>query len=101
MGFLSNQLINMMVEKIKHNNPKMSPYINELQNGGNTTEILQKAIHNGDITKQQWLQAKPLLTKYGQQVGINVSDSDIQTIESYFSNHNNNSNSINSNGFRF
>ena len=41
---LGNQIVNMMINKIKHNNPKMSRYIDEIQSGGNTSEILQKAI---------------------------------------------------------
>ena len=101
MSFFGNQIINMMIEKIKQNNPKMSPYLDEIQNGGNTGQILQRAIQNGDITRQQWLQAKPLLVKYGQQVGINVSHEDLQTIENSFNNSSKNNNNINSNGFRF
>lgn len=104
MSYFGNQIINMMINKIKQNNPKISPYLDEIQNGGNTSEILQRAIHNGDITRQQWMQAKPLLIKYGQQVGINVSEQDIHAIESSFNhqNKNNYNNNISSsNGFRF
>lgn len=99
MSFFGNQIINMMVNKIKQNSPKMSPYLDEIQNGGNTSEILQRAIQNGDITKQQWLQAKPLLIKYGQQVGINVNEQDVHTIESSFNSQPKGNN--NYNGFRF
>ena len=103
MSFFGNQIINMMIGKIKQNNPKMSHYLDEIQNGGNTSEILQRAINNGDITRQQWMQAKPLLVKYGQQVGIQVNEQDIHAIESSFNHQNkNNYNNINSsNGFRF
>ena len=96
MSYFGNQIINMMVNKIKQNNPKMSRYIDEIQNGGNTSEILQRAIQNGDITRQQWMQVKPMLVKYGQQAGINVSQDDIHTIENAFMNGN-----THNNGFRF
>lgn len=100
MSFFGNQLINIMVNKIKQNNPKLSPYLDEIQNGGNTSEILQRAIQNGDITKQQWYQAKPLLTKYGQQANINVTQQDIQAIDDAF-NKSVSNNTQNNNGFRF
>ena len=64
MSFIGNQLINMMTNKIKQNNPKIAPYLDEIQDGGNTTVILQKAINNGDITRQQWQQVKPFFLKF-------------------------------------
>ena len=101
MSFLGNQLVNMMVGKIKANNPKLTPYIDNIQNGGNPTEILQKAITDGVITKQQWNQAKPLLTKFGSQMGINVSLEDINNIEQTFNKPTNNNNNSIHKGFRF
>lgn len=98
MNFLGNQIVNMMINKIKHNNPRMSHYIDEIQSGGDTSEILQKAIHNGDITRQQWMQVKPMLVQYGKQAGISVNQEDIHTIESAFSKQ---STGNNYNGFRF
>ena len=100
MSFLGNQIINMMINKIKANNPKLTPYIDEIQRGGNTTEILQKAIANGVISKQQWNQAKPLLNKYGTQMGINVSPEDINNIEQAFNTPTQN-NDLTYKGFRF
>lgn len=101
MSFLGNQIINMMINKIKSNNPKLTPYIEEIQRGGNTTEILQKAISNGVISRQQWNQAKPLLTKYSTQLGMNISSEDINSIEQVFNTQSNNINYPNNTGFRF
>lgn len=104
MGIIGNQIINMMINRIKQNNPKISSYIDELQNGANSQEVLKKAINNGDITRQQWNNAKPLLQKYGKQVGINISNDDVQNIEKEFRNVNNNFNKNRgnkNNGFRF
>ena len=101
MSFIGNQLINMMTNKIKQNNHKIAPYLDEIQGGGNTTEILQKAINNGDITRQQWQQAKPFLVKFGKQYGVNVSDSDVQAIENSFNQRKTNDSFSNNNGFRF
>ena len=75
-----------------------------MQNGANSQEVLKKAINNGDITRQQWNNAKPLLQKYGKQVGINISNDDVQNIENEFRNVNNNFNKNRgnkNNGFRF
>lgn len=84
MSFLGNQLASMMVNKIKVNNPKLTPYLDEIQNGGNTTEILEKAIKNNVISKTQWNQAKPLLAKYGKQMGVSVSQEDIEKLDKAF-----------------
>jgi hypothetical protein len=100
MSFLGNQLVNMMVNKIKANNPKLTPYLEEIQHNGNATEVLQKAIQNGVITRQQWNQAKPLLNKFGTQMGINVSPQDINNIEQAFNSPTQNNNTIHK-GFRF
>lgn len=97
MGFFGNQLINMMISKIKKNNPKITPYLDDIQNGGNTTEILQRAIRNGDITKSQWSQVKPFISKFGSQYGIQVSDEDIKKIENSFNIKQTNNNNF----FRF
>lgn len=104
MGIIGNQIINMMINRIKQNNPKIAVYIDEMQNGANSQEVLKKAINNGDITRQQWNNAKPLLQKYGNQVGINISNDDVQNIEKEFSNVNNNFNKNRNNkniDFRF
>lgn len=105
MSFVANQIINMMVNKIKQNNPRIIPYINELMNGGNSQQILKKAINDGAINRQQWNNAKPLLKRYGNQMNINITDNDIYEIESAFNNVNNNNNNNNyynnQNGFRF
>lgn len=104
MGIIGDQIINMMINRIKQNNPKIALYIDEMQNGANSQEVLKKAINNGDITRQQWNNAKPLLQKYGKQVGINISNDDVQNIEKEFSNVNNNFNKNRgnkNNGFRF
>lgn len=100
MGFVSNQITNMMISKIKQNNPRITPYLDEIQNGGNPNEVLRKAIRNGAITKQQWLQAKPMLSRFGGNLGVNVSNEDIMALDKEF-----NSSIIKSNdnngGFRF
>lgn len=102
MSFFGNQIINMMINKIKQNNPRMTPYLDEIQNGGNTGEILQKAIQDGAINRQQWNQVKPMLTKYGKQYGINVSEQDVHQIEQAFNKKNQNVGfNNNNNGFRF
>ena len=105
MGIIGDQIINMMINRIKQNNPKIALYIDEMQNGANSQEVLKKAINNGDITRQQWNNAKPLLQKYGKQVGINISNDDVQTIENEFrtvnNNFNKNRNNNNNNVFRF
>ena len=54
MSFVGNQIVNFMVSKIKQNNPKMAPYINELMSGGNSQQVLIKAINDGAINRQQW-----------------------------------------------
>jgi hemoglobin-like flavoprotein len=100
MSFLGNQIVNMMVNKIKANNPRLTPYLDEIQNNGNPSEVLRKAIQNGAITRQQWNQAKPLLNKYGTQMGINVSPEDINNIEQAFNTPTQNNNPIHK-GFRF
>ena len=94
----------MMVKSINRNNPKLAPYINEIQAGGNTNQILQKAIREGAISRSQWQQAKPMLLKYGKQMNINVSQQDIEQIESVFNSNNGgyvNSQTNNKSGFRF
>ena len=104
MGIIGDQIINMMINRIKQNNPKIALYIDEMQNGANSQEVLKKAINNGDITRQQWNNAKPLLQKYGKQVGINISNDDVQNIDNEFRNVNNNFNknrNNNNNVFRF
>ena len=104
MGIIGDQIINMMINRIKQNNPKIAVYIDEMQNGANSQEVLKKAINNGDITRQQWNNAKPLLQKYGKQVGINISNDDVQNIEKELRNVNNNFNknrNNNNNVFRF
>lgn len=100
MSFLGNQLASMMVNKIKANNPKLSPYLDEIQSGGNTKEILEKAIKNGVISRSQWNQAKPLLAKYGKQMGVNVTQEDINNIEKAFNKPTININNTYS-GFKF
>lgn len=95
MSFIANQMIGMMVNRIKQNNPKMGRYIDEIQRGGNTNQVLGEAIRNGDITRTQFEQAKPLLRRYGSQMGINIQDSDLQALESLFGANRN------STGFRF
>ena len=83
MGIIGDQIINMMINRIKQNNPKIALYIDEMQNGANSQEVLKKAINNGDITRQQWNNAKPLLQKYGKQVGINISNDDVQNMNNF------------------
>ena len=103
MGFIGNQIINMMMTKIRQNNPKMGKYLDEIQRGGNANQILGEAIKNGDITKSQFNTAKPLLQRYGGQIGINIQENDLRSLESLFDNNNNNSyQQRNTNGgFRF
>ena len=102
MGFISNQIINMMMTKIRQNNPKMGKYLDEIQRGGNANQILGEAIKNGDITKSQFNTAKPLLQRYGGQIGINIQDNDLRSLESLFDNNNNSYQQRNTNGgFRF
>ena len=98
MGFVANQISNMMVSKIKQNNPKMTPYLNELSNGKDANVVLRNAIRNGAITKQQWLQAKPMLQKFGGQMGIKVSQEDLNALDKEFGSVSSNSNNS---GFRF
>lgn len=95
MSFVANQMIGMMVNRIKQNNPKMGRYIDEIQRGGNANQVLGEAIRNGDITRTQFEQAKPLLRRYGSQMGINIQDNDLQALESLFGANRNNT------GFRF
>ncbi len=98
------EIVSGNINRIKQNNPKIALYIDEMQNGANSQEVLKKAINNGDITRQQWNNAKPLLQKYGKQVGINISNDDVQNIEKEFSNVNNNFNKNRNNkniDFRF
>ena len=107
MSFVGNQIVNFMVSKIKQNNPKMAPYINELMSGGNSQQVLIKAINDGAINRQEWNSAKPLLKRYGSQMNINITDNDINEIESAFNNNNNSGSNINggssnnNGGFRF
>lgn len=103
MGFVSNQIINMMMSKIRQNNPKMGKYLDEIQRGGNANQILGEAIKNGDITKSQFNTAKPLLQRYGGQIGINIQENDLRSLESLFDSNNNNSyqQRNNNGGFRF
>ena len=54
MSFVANQMIGMMVNRIKQNNPRIAKYIDEIQRGGNANQILSKAITNGDITRTQF-----------------------------------------------
>ena len=91
MGFIGNQIINMMMTKIRQNNPKMGKYLDEIQRGGN------------DITKSQFNTAKPLLQRYGGQIGINIQESDLRSLESLFDSNNNNyyQQRNNNGGFRF
>ena len=94
-----------MVNKIKQTNPQMSNYLNELQRGGNPNEVLGQAIRNGAITKVQFQQARPLLQRYGSQMGIHITEQDLNALESQFSQTNTSqrNNYINGNktGFRF
>lgn len=102
MGFISNQIINMMMSKIRQNNPKMGKYLDEIQRGGDANQILGEAIKNGDITKSQFNTAKPLLQRYGGQIGINIQESDLRSLENLFDNNNNSYQQRNTNGgFRF
>lgn len=105
MGFVASQISNMMVNKIKQNNPKITPYLNEIQNGGNPNEVLRKAIQNGAITKQQWMQAKPMLQRFGSGLGVNVSQQDLNALDNEFNGNNNVINNSmpkqNNGGFRF
>lgn len=105
MGFVASQISNMMVNKIKQNNPKITPYLNEIQNGGNPNEVLRKAIQNGAITKQQWMQAKPMLQRFGSGLGVNVSQQDLNALDNEFNVNNNVINNSmpkqNNGGFRF
>ena len=103
MGFVSNQIINVMMSKIRQNNPKMGKYLDEIQRGGNANQILGEAIKNGDITKSQFNTAKPLLQRYGGQIGINIQENDLRSLESLFDSNNSNSyQQRNNNGsFRF
>lgn len=98
MSFVANQIINMMINRIKQNNPKITPYINDIMNGGNSNEILKKAINEGAISRQQWNSAKPLLQKYGKQIGINITSNDLNSLENEFNNINQKNNN---GGFRF
>ncbi len=98
MSFVANQIINMMINRIKQNNPKMTPYINDIMNGGNSNEILKKAINEGAISRKQWNSAKPLLQKYGKQIGINITNNDLNSLENEFNNINQKNNN---GGFRF
>lgn len=84
MGFVANQMVNFMVSQITKNNPKMAPYLNEIQSGADPNAVLSRAIQNGAITRQQFAQAKPMLSRYGKQMGINVSQQDIQSLEQQF-----------------
>lgn len=100
MGFVSSQITNMMINKIKQNNPRITPYLNEIQNGGNPNEVLRKAIQNGAITKQQWEQAKPMLSRFGGNLGVKVSNEDIMALDKEFNSITIKSNN-NNGGFRF
>ena len=107
MGFVSNQIVGMMVNKIKQNNPKMGKYLDEIQRGGNANQILGEAIKNGDINKMQFESAKTLLQRYGKQMGINIQEGDLRALESLFDTNNGNSSGYdnyqnkNNGGFRF
>lgn len=101
MGFVASQISNMMINTIKKNNPKMTPYLNELSSGGNANEVLRKAIQNGAISKQQWLQAKPMLQRFGSQMGIKVSQEDLNTLDKEFNKGGNIPQNNNNGGFRF
>ena len=106
MGFVASQISNMMINKIKQNNPKVTPYLNEIQGGANPSNVLRKAIQNGAITKQQWIQAKPMLQRFGSGLGVNVSQDDLNALDKEFNTNNNkvinNSNQKQNNGgFRF
>ena len=102
MGFIGNQIMNMMMTKIRQNNPKMEKYLDEIQRGSNANQILGEAIKNGDITKSQFNTATPLLQRYGGQIGINIQENDLRSLESLFDNNNNSYQQRNTNGgFRF
>lgn len=105
MGFVASQISNMMVNKIKQNNPRITPYLNEIQSGANPTEVLRKAIQSGAITKQQWMQAKPMLQRFGSGLGVNVSQQDLNALDNEFNSNNNAINNSmpkqNNGGFRF
>ena len=100
MGFVASQISNMMMSKIKQNNPKLTPYLNELTNGKDANVVLRNAIQNGAITKQQWMQAKPMLQKFGSQMGIKVSQEDLNALDKEFNNVASSFGGNNS-GFRF
>lgn len=91
----------MMVNKIKQNNPQVSNYLDEIQRGGNPNEVLSRAIKNGAITKAQFQQAKPLLQRYGSQMGINISQQDLNALESQFNTNTSQQTFGNKTGFRF
>lgn len=101
MGFVANQISNMMINKIKQNNPKMTPYLNDLANGGDANEVLRKAIQSGAISKQQWLQAKPMLQRFGSQMGIKVSQEDLNALDKEFNKNATYKSSNTTGGFRF
>lgn len=100
MGFVANQISNMMINTIKKNNPKMTPYLNELTNGGDANTVLRNAIQNGAISKQQWIQAKPMLQKFGNQMGIKVSQQDLEALDKEFNKNSTYKNNT-TGGFRF
>lgn len=99
MSFVANQISNMMINTIKKNNPKMTPYLNELANGGDANAVLRKAIQSGAISKQQWLQAKPMLQRFGSQMGVKVSQDDLNALDKEFNKGGTTNN--NNGGFRF
>ena len=105
MSFVANQITNMMVNKIKQNNPKITPYLNEIQSGGDPNEVLRKAIQNGAITRQQWEQAKPMLSRFGSNFGVKVSQEDLNALDKEFNVNNRIINNFppkqNNGGFRF
>ena len=100
MGFVASQRSNMMINKIKQNNPKMTPYLNELTSGGDANVVLRNAIQNGAISKQQWIQAKPMLQKFGSQMGIKVSQQDLDALDKEFNKNSTYKNNT-TGGFRF
>ena len=86
----------------------MARYLDELQGGANPNQVLGEAIQNGAITKQQFLQVKPMLQRYGKQMGINISQEQLNALESQFNGSNGQNRNgggyvppQNNNGFRF
>lgn len=68
----------------------MGKYLDEIQRGGNANQILGEAIKNGDINKMQFQSAKPLLQRFGKQMGINIQENDLRSLESLFDTNNGN-----------